>query len=31
VHNILDSRSRAISQIYEEQAIGLLALVSIKK
>ena len=30
-HNILDSRSRAISQIYEEQAIGLLALVSIKK
>ena len=31
VHNILDSRSRSISQIYEEQAIGLLALVSIKK
>ncbi len=31
VHNILDSRSRAISQIYEEQAIGLLALISIKK
>jgi len=31
VHNILDSRSRAISQIYAEQAIGLLALVSIKK
>ena len=31
VHNILDSRSRAISQIYEEQAIGLLALVSIKR
>jgi len=31
VHNILDSRSRAISQIYDEQAIGLLALVSIKK
>ena len=31
VHNILDSRSRAISQIYEEQAIVLLALVSIKK
>ena len=31
VHNILDSRSRAISQIYEEQAIGLFALVSIKK
>ena len=31
VHNILDSRSRAFSQIYEEQAIGLLALVSIKK
>ena len=31
VHKILDSRSRAISQIYEEQAIGLLALVSIKK
>ena len=31
VLNILDSRSRAISQIYEEQAIGLLALVSIKK
>ena len=31
VHNILDSRSRAISQIYEEQAMGLLALVSIKK
>ena len=31
VHNILDSRSRAISQIYEEKAIGLLALVSIKK
>ena len=31
VHNILDSRSRSISQVYEEQAIGLLALVSIKK
>ena len=30
VHNILDSRSRAISQIYEEQAIGYVASSSIK-
>jgi biopolymer transport protein ExbB len=30
VHNILDSRSRAISQIYEEQAIGFVASSSIK-
>jgi biopolymer transport protein ExbB len=31
VHNLLDSRSRAISQIYEEQAIGFVASLSIKK
>ena len=31
VHNILDSRSRAISQIYEEQAIGFVASLSMKK
>ena len=30
VHNILDSRSRAISQIYEEQAIGFVASSSVK-
>jgi len=30
VHNILDSRSRAISQIYEEQAFGYVASSSIK-
>jgi biopolymer transport protein ExbB len=31
VHNLLDSRSRAISQIYEEQAIGFVASLSMKK
>lgn len=31
VHNLLDSRSRAISQIYEEQAIGFVASLSVKK
>ena len=31
IHNILDSRSRAISQIYEEQAIGFVATSSIDK
>ena len=30
IHNILDSRSRAITQIYEEQAIGFVASSSIK-
>ena len=30
IHNLLDSRSRAISQIYEEQAIGYVASSSIK-
>jgi biopolymer transport protein ExbB len=30
IHNLLDSRSRAISQIYEEQAIGFVASSSIK-
>mgnify|MGYP000570637075 FL=1 len=31
IHNLLDSRSRSISQIYEEQAIGYVASTSIKK
>ena len=31
VHNLLDSRSRTISQIYEEQAIGFVASLSMKK
>ncbi|MDA9315129.1 MotA/TolQ/ExbB proton channel family protein [Gammaproteobacteria bacterium] len=31
IHNLLDSRSRAISQIYEEQAIGFVATSSINK
>ena len=31
LHNLLDSRSRAISQIYEEQAIGFVASLSMKK
>lgn len=30
IHNLLDSRSRAITQIYEEQAIGFVASSSIK-
>jgi len=30
IHNILDSRSRAITQIYEEQAIGYVASSSVK-